>query len=416
MFNFEEYTEMNEAAESLQENREQNIQRIVKILDNSGFEVLDNLTDKNLEDLVLRLTAKDPKGDADRLDQLIDVLFGANAEVPYKLKKDGTPKRSPSGKNKGQPMPDKESEEFKNLLPQRLGGSNKVNELKKAIKGALKKSSAPTPEKLLYIYRLTQDSNLFDISKLIKAQITNSVVDLLPAGLPKSVSGDFFSAIAPVAPTGLGPGELWLVLHIKNGKLDGGKGGAAGDINTMDGNNSIEVKGADGMMTFGNPKHRGTGWSGAARVIKKAVNIEVGKKEFPDFMNHTGEAYKAFSSLPKTKQSSFAVDIMRAYMDPYTFDDKDVKDYASNFLKLSGDAWREYHMKMSVYGYWKYKDKASGGSSFKAILFLDKRSGRFATINCDGGKVKVPSGMKISSINWINDYTNYADGSTVVSF
>lgn len=414
---WDELQKMVEAIGMLSENRDANIKRIKAALEKHGIEILDGLSDDVLEDIVLKLTAKSPTQNAgDRLDEMIDYLFGDLSEVPAQLTKTGKTKMS-----KGEVVLDSSSAQYKSTILGRIGSQARLNLLRETLRKALKKSSASTAEKIRYLYRLGQASSLINISAFMKPQIFTDMLSFLGPNLSGTVAKDVYSVLAPLAPSGLGPVEIWLMLHIKDCTLEGGGAGAAGDINTLDGQNPIEIKGADGVMTFGNPTYRGTGWSLALEIAQKELGMKkLGAKDWTSFMSGKGSTIRTKLAAHKNGED-ICLKMMRAYMDPGTFDDNDVKKYANKFWNkgkyASQSDFEMFHLKMTAYGYWKYKDYKSGGNSFKAIMFIDKKSGKTAIISYSSkGAPKLPAGVSPSGINWINGYTNYADGACGIKY
>ena len=417
MINFSDWNQIQEMVGTLSENREANIKRIKKALASHGVDIFDGLSDEVLEDIVLKLTAKTPsQNEGDRLDEMIDYLFGDLSEVPAALTKTGKTKMS-----KGEVVLDSSSLEYKRTVLGRVGSQDRLNQLRNALRTALKKSSATTAEKIRYLYRLTQASSLINIKEFMKPQVFTDMLSFLGPNLPSNVAKDVYAKIAPLAPSGLGPVELWLMLHVKDCTLEGGGEGAAGDINTLDGSNPIEIKGADGVMTFGNPSYRGSGFPEALSILRKELSIssKLGAKDWTAFMSGGGDIR---AKLARKKNGADICDrVFRAYMDPGTFTEKDVKRYSKTFWNNGKFAdqkkFEKFHLEMTAYGYWKYKDNKSGGNSFKSIMFIDKRSGKTAVISySSSGKPSIPNGVEPKGINWVNGYTNYADGACGIKY
>ena len=295
---FLEWKELQEAVEMLEEDREANLKRIKKAFEKHGVELLDGLSDEVLEDIVLKLTAKTPsQNEGDRLDEMIDFLFGDLSQVPHEVSdKTGKPLKGL----------DKNSEQYKNTILGRIGSKQRLDLLREALRSALKKSSASTASKIKYLYRLTQSSSLINIKKFMEPQIIGDMLGLLPNSLPTDVASEVYKKLAPLTPSGLGPLEIWLMLHVDKCTLEGGGAGAAGDINTLDGQNSIEIKGADGVMTFGNPQYRGVGWPQALEIAKTELNLseKLTAKDWEDFMSgKSAELRNKLSASKKGKEN-----------------------------------------------------------------------------------------------------------------
>lgn len=397
MITFQDYSYFT----SLMENKEQNIAKIVSWLNkHDAKELFDKLPERYLEDLVLALSTKDDEDHDDLLDKVIDRFFGKKSTLPKKIGKRG---KELSGY-------DLESEQFKNSLYGRLGKKQDV--VFKFFKEALKSSSASTAAKIRYVVSLSRPSNLIDIKELLKKSTAKNLLSLLGQEVDKKVASDVMKYLLDKVVSGIGPAELWLVLHVKKATLAGGKGGAGGDIDSVDGGSAVEVKGAgSGCVTPGNPNFRGKGSSAALSYLNKTLGATYKDGDLQEMCLNEQSTLRLDIEQRENSQE-IVYGAFRAFYDSNSTD-KDVKDFCKKIFVskkfVSPSLFKEFHFAHAAKAYWKFKK--SKGAGFESILFVDKRNANFFVVGFDGsGEPDVPSGITFGEPAMVNGRQNYADG------